>query len=283
MAIYTDSKPGLGGQTPAGAGDTSWRRTEPLLTSKLLVSRFLFGIPLMSGQKNPFTSKPDIITPEMLDDYIDRALSEVETMCHIETMPVQLEERHPWDPQEFKSQGYIRLKHRPVQSVESVQIVVSSGEPIFTFNQEWIETGHLDQGQLNFMPLLLMLRKGGQDGQGTTAMGTGNQYLTVFGSNQWKGAILTIKYTVGYKDGGIPKIVNDLIGITAAINVLSMLAPTYGKSSGSSLSIGGMSQSVSTPGPELFQLRVTELSEKRDKLVKKIKAKTGQTLFTGNV
>ncbi len=277
MAIYTDSKEGL------GVVESAWRRTEPLLTPGQLVSRYLVGIPLMSGTKNPDTGKPDRITPAMLTDYIEGAMSDAETMCHIELMPAQIDERHPFDPQEFQSQGYLRLKHRPVASVESVAIAVSSGESIFTFNNEWIETGNLDQGQLNIMPLLLMLRKGGQDGQGTTAMGTGNQYLTVFGSNQWKGAILTVKYTVGYKDGNMPRPINNLIGTIAAMKVLSILAPTYARSQGSSLSIGGMSQSVSTPGPELFKLRLEELEKDRDMLIRKIKKTVGQTLFSGNV
>lgn len=284
MAIYTDSKAGLGGQTPIGGGDTSWRRTEPLITPAQVVSRFLVGIPLMSGMKNPDTGKPDRITPEMLADYIEGAVADVETMCHLELMPVQITEKSPFHPQEFKSLGYIRLLHRPASSVESVQIVVSDGTPIFTFDLTWVETAQLHQGQINVMPFLLMLKNGSG---GTTALQSGsaqgNAYLTLFGGSRWVPSLIQVVYTVGYKDGNMPRPVNNLIGTIVAMKVLSILAPTYARSQGSSLSIGGMSQSVSTPGPELFKLRLAELEKDRDMLVRKIKSSVGQSLFSGNV
>ncbi len=277
MPIYTDSKEGLGDKS------VSWGRLEPLITPAQLKNTQLFGLPMISGTKNPDTGLADRLTNETISDMIDNAQAEVETLTHMRLMPEQVAERQPFDPQEFQANGYMRLKERPVASVESVQIVTSDLTPVFTFNLDWVETGMLDQGQINVMPLLLTLRKHGSDGGGVVAQGAGNAYLSVFGGSRWMPALISVTYTVGFKDGKLPKIVNELIGVVAAINILSMLAPTYGKSSGSSLSIDGLSQSVSTPGPEIFNLRITELKEKRDTLVRKLKSKSGQSLFSGNV
>jgi len=283
VSDYTISKPGMGAQFPAGAVASSWGRLEPLITPEQLVNRQLFGIPLVSGTKDPDTGVADRLTQDMLQDEIDRAVSEVELMTHTDLMPTQIQERHPWDPQEMKSLGYLRLRHRPVASIESVAIATTDGTPIFTFDLNWIETGNLDQGQLNIMPLLLML---GQNGGTTAIAGTAatSAYLSLFGGNsRWAAALLTIVYTVGFEDGLLPKVLNDLVGITAAMAILSFLAPTYGKSNSSSLSLDGMSQSISGNGPEIFTKRMADLEKMQAMLVKKIKAKAGQSIFTGNV
>jgi hypothetical protein len=277
MAIYTESKEGLNDSSSV------WGNLEPLLTVEDLKSRYLFGIPMVSGMKNPETGKPDKLGKETLTEIIKDAVAEVESMCHVDLFPVKKTERHPFDPQEWASNGYLRLRCRPVASIENVQIITSDETPVFTFNLDWVETGLLHLGQINIMPLLLTLRKGGSDGGGTVATGSGNVYLSVFGGSRWMPALITISYTCGFKDGMFPRIVNDLIGTMAAMNVLSLLAPTYGRTSSASLSLDGMSQSTSTPGSEIFLLRFNELEKKRDMLVRKLKTKSGQALFSGNV
>lgn len=283
MAIITgDSKSTLGGQTPAGAYDASWNRTEPLLTAAQLVGRWLFGIPLVSQIPDPLTGEPARMSPDMLNDLIERSVTQVESMCHIEIMPTAIIEKLPWDPQEWKSNGYLRLAHRPVASVQSVDLVTSDDTVLFSFGMDWIERGQLNSGQLNILPLLLMLK-----GAGSTAAVAGSAqssaYLSVFGANQWTASLIQIKYVTGWKDGLIPKIVNDLIGITTAINVLSMLAPTYGKGNSASLSIDGMSESVGNAGSEIFKTRVTDLQQLQAMFTKKIKTYVGQSIFVGNV
>lgn len=281
MAIYTGSKSGLGDQSPQGGLDTSWQRTEPLLTPAQVRSRFLFGLPLVSAIKNPFTGLPEVVQDPLIADYIDQAVSEVESTCHIELMPVQLVEKHPYDPQEFRSLGYLRLKHRPVASLEAVQITSADNESVFNFDLRWVDVGHLHQGQINILPFLLSVANGSPP-TALAGAGTTQAYLGLFGGGQWVPSLIQVTYTTGFKDGQLPKHVNQLIGIITAINILSMLATTYGRSSGTSLSIDGLSQSVSTPGPEIFSIRVAELKEQRDALIARIKVGLGQRIFSGN-
>src|SRR6185436_18720658 len=93
----------------------------------------------------------------------------------------------------------------------------------------------------------------------------------ILGNKPWVPAFWGMEYTTGFKDGLIPVFINDLIGTIAALRILSMLAATYAAANSSSLSIDGMSQSISTPGPQLFKLRIDELTAQRDLLVKKVK------------
>jgi hypothetical protein len=289
MAILTGEKETLGEQFPRGTVDTSWGRTEPLITADKLVNRWLWGIPLVSRFKNPFTGKADVMTPDMLSDLITRAVGQVEALTHAELMPTQCVEKHPLDREEFRSQGYLRLQHRPVAAVQSVQLVASNDTVLFDFGNEWIDVGQLHQGQLNVLPLLLMLKNSGNGpgGSGTTAIAGSAQsaaYLSVFGGNQrWVASLIQIRYTCGFKDGLLPTLVNDAIGCAAAIMVLGALAPTFGTAQSASLSIDGLSQSQSTAGPMIFDTRIKLLQGMLEQFCKKIKSYLGLTLFSGNV
>jgi hypothetical protein len=77
--------------------------------------------------------------------------------------------------------------------------------------------------------------------------------------------------------------VNQLIGIIAAMQVLSQVAAAYAGSTSTSLGIDGMSQSVSTPGPNRYQIRIEELRAHRALLVKKIKKSYGSKFVVGTV
>jgi hypothetical protein len=107
--------------------------------------------------------------------------------------------------------------------------------------------------------------------------------LSLLQNHRWIPCFWEIKYTTGFPDGEIPKMMNELIGTIAAINVLSQLAPTYGRANSTSLSFDNLSQSVSTVGPEIFTKRIEDLKEKREMLIRKVKSRWGQTLFTSAV
>jgi len=96
-------------------------------------------------------------------------------------------------------------------------------------------------------------------------------------------ALWQATYTTGFKEGRIPSAVNQLLGVIAAMEILSMLAITYSRSSSASLGIDGLSQSVSTPGPALFDVRIAALGEKRKWLVSKLKRQFGLGFFSDNV
>jgi hypothetical protein len=282
VADYTDSKPGLGDVFPDGAIESPWTRTEPLITAVALQNNQLWGLPLVSGMKDPITGRAQVITVDMLQEYIDDAVALAELETSLTIFPLVVEKKLPWDPQDYKSFGYMKLPDRPIATIESLTVNMSNNDDIYVVPLEWVETANLRWGQLNVIPLTIALTNGRPTAIPTTAGGA--VLLSVFqNSSMWVPSFWKVRYTAGFPNGAIPKVVNDLIGTIAAMEVLSRLAATYGKSSGSSLSIDGMSQSVSTPGPEIFTKRLKDLEDKRAKLVKKIRNLYHLGMFANNV
>ena len=282
MADYSESKPTLGSVYPVHASGSAWERLEPLITPQQLKRQHLFGIPLVSGMKDPITGRNDRLTDDDLKDYIDTAVGLAETETSMSFMPTQIKEKHAWDRNAYESFGYMRVDQRPVASIEALTVTLATNEDIYLVPPEWIEAANFHKGQVNIVPLTIALTNGNPTAIPTSAGGA--MLMSIFqGRSQWVPAFWQIKYTIGFPDGKMPKVINDLIGTIAAMEVLSQLASTYGKSSGSSLSIGGGSQSVSTPGPEIFTKRMNDLTLKREMLVNKMKNMYGLKFFSDNV
>lgn len=286
MSDYTDTKPGLGATYPVGAVDSDWGRTEPLIDEIKLKNRFLFGIPLYSAIKDPVTKKAQVMTPDLITDYIDRAAGTVESETGLIIFPTQFAERHPLDYQEYKSFGYFKTEQRPVSSLERLAVVATDETQVYDIPLEWIDKGRLHVGQINILPLTLALATSQGPGGGGAVIGGGTSIspaiiMSCF-SQQWISNFFTITYTAGFDKGKIPKVVNDLIGTVAAMDILGMLASTYRNTSGS-LSMDGLAQSSSGPGPEVFAFRLQQLGEKRKSLTAMLKTLYGQTFFAAAI
>jgi hypothetical protein len=282
MADYRTTKPVVGGVFPIGGKDSTWSRVEPLITPDELTMLHLFGIPLVSGMPDPTTGRRQRMTPELIAKNIDRAVTLAETETGMTIFPEQFQEKKPWDRQEYDSFGYFQLQKRPIASVEKVAVNLSNNQDIYEAPLDWVEVGQLQWGQLNIIPLTIALTSGNPVAIPTTAGGA--LLLSIFqGKSQWVASFWEVTYTAGFPDGNVPKIVNELIGTIAAMETLSQLASTYGKSQGTSISLDGLSQSVSTPGPEIFTKRLKDLQDKRSMLIGKIKNLYHLKFFSNNV
>ena len=282
MASYNASKDTVGGVFPVGAHDSAWKRVEPLITATDLTDTHLAGIPLVSGMPDPETGRRKRYTPDMLNRFIDKAVGLAEIETGIAIFPTQYVEKKAWDRQEYDSFGYFVLQHRPCASVEKISVNLSNNADIYEVPLDWVETGNLAWGQLNIIPLTIAMTSGNPVAIPTTAGGA--LLLSIFqGKSQWVASFWEVTYTAGFPDGQVPKVVNELVGTIASQEILSQLAATYAKSSGSSLSIDGLSQSISTPGPDIFTPRLKDLAEKRKMLIGKIKNQAHLKLFSNNV
>jgi hypothetical protein len=281
MADYTTTKSVVGGVFPVGGGDSPWTRSEPLITPEDLKGLHLFGIPLESGMVDRYGQR-QVMSDPLIAKNIDRAVSLAELESGLTIFPQQIIEKKAWDRQEYDSFGYFQLQKRPIASVEKVAVNLSNNADIYEAPLDWVEVGQLQWGQLNIIPLTIALTSGNPVAIPTTAGGA--LLLSIFqGKSQWVASFWEITYTAGFPDAQLPKVVNEYIGVIAAMEILSQLATTYGKSTGSSLSIGGASQSVSTPGPEIFKERMAELTAKRTMLCGKIKNLYHLKFFSNNV
>lgn len=287
MPDYTNSK-GLppdvdgnpGRQYPENSTATPWGRLEPLLTPEQLKTRYLFGIPLVSRYKDPETNKPFKLTNDMLKDYIVLAVNQAEAELGLDIMPVKYNEKQPFDLQAYNSYGYMRLQHRPVASLDRFAVMPANNQEVVSIPLDWVETANMVHGQLNIVPL--QVAQNSSIGTSTMAPG-GSVFLNVLAGVPWVPAYWSIQYTTGFPDGLVPTIVNELIGTISAIKVLSQLAATNARATSTSLGLDGLSQSVGTPGPQIYKQRIDELTAERALLVKKLKKIFGSKFVVGEI
>lgn len=279
MTDFTNAKNGPSLYPEQGV-DADYQRTEPILTPDQLVRRFLMGIDLSSNMKDPFTGKAMRWTPDMVKDIIDGALQTGEAELGINLRPVTVREKHPFDRFAYGSYGYFNVRQRPASKIVSVAVTPPNGEDVYAMPLEWVETAYLPRGQINIIPMTAATTGGNSTGISPASQNGGSFYLTIVQNTSWVPAYWQIEYVAGYCDGMVPRIVNDFIGTIAAMEMLSMLAVTYAKVQSHSLGIDGLSQSVSTPGPQIFGTRMEELEKKRMLLTKKIKSLTGRKVWS---
>ena len=245
-------------------------RIEPILTPELFTSRYLKGIDGLDYNN------------EELKDEIKRAINAVELDTKLFLSKVQFKERLPFDRSLYQNFVYMKTNNGPILSIESIQIESSNGENIYKLPVDWIEMGFAHKRQINLIPILSIFGASGlQDGQPSNA---GLVFLQAVNNFRWMPAFFTVIYTAGvcHKDGQLPQIINELVGLHAAIEVLSNMQTRLIYNS-TSISQDGISQSASGPGSQTYQPRIDKLKEDYGSKLAKIKAKFSQKYFLSNI
>lgn len=282
MSDYSNSKPGI---TPSGTGldnvkDTVWSEVQPLLTPAQVRTMHMFGIPLVSAMRDPNTGKRMIMTDEIVKDVIVRSVTMIEMEVGIDIFPRQYREKYPFDRNLYEAMGYVQLHHRPVLSVEKFSVTPSNNVDVYSVPLDWIEASYFPKGQINLVPLTIAFQNGGFIPSQSSG---GAAFLSILGQRSWIPAYWQFEYTCGFAEGMVPRIINEIIGVQTAIEILDMLSATHAEATSHSLGIDGLSQSVSTPGPEIYSIRTQSLREKKKVLVNRLKTMFGSKLFVSNV
>ncbi len=280
MANYTDSKGPPGSVAPDNAIESANSQTEPVITAELLRQRFLFGLPLVSQIKDPITGKVQQITDYVINDIIQGSISQIETEFKIDVLPIKRRQKYPYDSHEYDAWGFFKLNHVPVATIDKLTITPANGLDVYEIPKDWIETAYAITGQINIIPIGI-----GSVYQGliSSQPANGAWFLSVLSGSGFIPAYWQFEYTTGYPNGLVPRVINEMIGCLATIEILGMLGTTYAKSTSYSLGIDGMSQSISGPGPNLFQVRIEQLQAKYDKLGKRLRGFYGQKIFSDTI
>lgn len=261
---------------PVHAHETSGliRRSEALLTPDKLRSRFLKGIPLTFPNGDTFSD-------EDLKDKILLAMNEAELLLNMTLNREAFKEKAPFDKSLYDAFIHIKAEKGPILTIESLAIRSADGQNIFEIPPAWIEPANFSKRLINVVPLLAAFGVNSVQGSVSNA---GIAFLTVMGGLGWVPAYWEIRYTAGmsFKEGQVPVVVNELIGTIAAIDTLSLIAPTNIFTS-QSLSQDGLSQSSSGPGPRVYELRISELEVKKAQLISKLKGIFSGKFFVGNI
>lgn len=286
MADYTETKPVQGiAQYPINVVDTKWGRLEPLISVKLLRENYLFGIPLVSRIPQIVDGKK--VFAEMSDEYlanqIHRMVSEAELELGLAIMPYQVEERHPFDRNPYMQGGYFKLKQRPIASLEKLAVSDPTNQVLWDLPLQWIDVGYMHLGQINVLPFNLASANFTVNAlPAPNSPASANTLFWLMGTQwvDWVAGYWQVFYTVGWKDGLVPVIINDFIGNMVALEILQLLSATYVFNTPHSLSLDGMSQSASPLGPQLWQGRIQQLQETLAKNREKLRKIFGAKIFT---
>jgi hypothetical protein len=271
--------PGLGGMLPDGAVASVLNQVEPLIDPDTLARQFIL-VPLVSGIRDPMTGEYHVLTHDDLKRFISRAVASLELKLTIDITQKAYEERMAYDRQDQDSFGAMWTLHSPIAEVTRLEIQTTDGQPIWTVPGEWIARGNFHQGMINILPFAVS-SFGAITLPSNSAVGAG--LLPTLFRQSWVEGFWRIQYLCGYPEGKIPTVVNELIGYEAAIKVLSLLASTFARSNSQSLSIDGLSQSQSGPGPEMFKSRIDWCEKERDEIMRKVQRLYGRGFVVGDV
>ena len=245
-------------------------RVEALITPELLKSRYLHEVQNLNAYSN------DELAQEIM-----LATNELELMLNVPVFSVQKKEKFPYDYSMMNNNFHFKTSTRPIQSVESVTVMSTNGVVVYRFPNEWMEMALAYRGQINFLPLLTTFsdKTVSNTGEATGAA----IFLQAMGYNRFISSYFEIEYTAGLSniEGNVPVVVNDIIGMTAAIEILSALQTRYIYGS-QSLSQDGISQS-SGINRAPYNERIQELKEKKERMIERLKMLFFSKYYVGNI
>jgi hypothetical protein len=264
-------------------GASVFSRVEPLVTPDALSNEYLMGIPLYSFLPDPVTRKRAEYTPVLLKRAIAKAIAEVESDAKVAVQVVQKTRRLPFDANQYRSLGYFRIPDRPILQIQKLAVrPAGSQAEIYIINPQWIDNANFHRGQVNLVPFMPAASMSGSPMITAMTTGAGAAFLSVIGQLGWVPSFWEMEYTVGFEEGRIPVLVNDLIGVIAAKRVLEDLQATN-RIAQYSVGLDSANQSVATGGSEVYAEKIKSLEERRQRLTSKIKKKFGQALFSGEL
>jgi len=247
------------------------KRIEPIITPKLLQSRYLKGVDGLD------------YTDDEYKDQINLAINETEILTNLPLNKMQVSERVMYDARLYQNFVYMRMNKKPILSIENVNIESSDGQMIFQLPPQWLEVGNtMKLGQINILPILNVF--GATNVTLGTASNAGLLFIQAISQYRWLPGFFTVYYTVGvcHEEGQLPVVINEIVGLTATMEILSNMQ-NRNITNSQSLSQDGISQSVSSKGPEIYQTRIIAMAEKRQQLINRVKGLYKQKLFVDNI
>lgn len=244
--------------------EPSVERYSRIPTANEVRQRYLFGIPLTSS----FTG--ETLSNETIDFYIKAAISELEHTLDLYITPVEFHESHDYIRENFTwNYNYLKTDHAPILYVSKLELSFTNTPEVPGFVNFPLEFVYVkpQEGVVQLVPAF-----------GTSLSGfllsafSGTQFnaLRATGMLNFPGGV-RIKYTAGFEECKIPVAIAELVGTIAGVNLLSMVAPLIFAFNSTSIGIDGVSQSVSTLGPNFLNNRIQQLMAERDRQMEAVK------------
>lgn len=229
----------------------------------------LFGINLKDSEGNPF---PD----ELLQTYLDSAISWAEKKLGVVIHPRTEEESHDYHLLDYRNWGYLRLYRKPVIEIESLEMYYGQNK-VLSIPSDWIKIDPL-AGAIQLFP------SAGTGSTGPIITSAGSLFIPLTqGSFQYAPQLWKIKYKAGmtlpeegdsqiYRKYDLPPDLVELIYKKASMSIMTVwgdLILGAGIAS-QSISLDGASQSINTTQSAMYggaSARVNQLKEDIDELL----------------
>lgn len=215
----------------SASGSQPFSRTEPMLTVKQLKERYLFGIDLTDKKGN-------VLPDEVMQHQINAAVSYLEHALDLIISPVTITgEQYDYRAVDYSNFNFIQLKKRPGIEVLEIKAQFPNRSDLVTYPKEWYVL-EKEASQVQLSPV-----EGSFSGLIVTQ---GGSYVPlIYGTRDYWPHLFSITYRAGFCDDQIPVIINEMIGLQAAIKIFEILGDLlYGPGlSSDNVSIDGASVS----------------------------------------
>lgn len=240
--VHSDSGASSALSDPQPAQDVALTTT--VLSVGQLKDVFLTGIDLTTDGVTPY---PDA----MFEWGIKAAIDWLESQLDIKVLPTRYVERYDYYRRDLEEWGLFRLRRCPIiddlrgatlpnVNLTRVRVIWPSQTTALEFDQSWIQIRE-EAGQLRLVPASGSI--------GTMLLTAGGAFLPMLaGGRDFMPDLFEISYTAGFRLGSLPYDLREMIGKRATFGPLLLAGDAImgqGVAS-SSLSIDGLSQSIST-------------------------------------
>ena len=179
-----------------------------MLTVDQLKSRYLFGIDLTD-------EKDKEIPRETLQHYINSAISYLEHKLDIVIQPTRIKERYDYRLKDYEYFNFMQLKKRPIIDVIVLKAIFPNNRELVEYPKEWYAIEH-ESAQLQLVPV-----EGSFSGLIVT---NGGSYVPlIYGTRNYWAQLFEVEYIAGFCADKIPVLINEMIGLQAAIRVFEIL------------------------------------------------------------
>jgi len=205
-----------------------------LVSIERLKRQELGGVDLRHNDGSPFSDQDFI---ESITEATDRLAAELDIVL----VPTAITERHDYRIDHYMEFGWFELDKVPLAEITAVRARWPNGDTLFEIPKDWLVVLNPNYGQFNLVP---------QSGPLHTALAQNARGigLMIPGMNSYWPGLFEISYRAGFDVGKVPPRIGKAIALTAAIDNLNKAGEMIIGSgiASQSISIGGLSQSVST-------------------------------------
>lgn len=230
------------------------------MTIEQLKTRYLFGIELTDKAGKPI---PD----EVFLNAIASAVSYLEHKLDIVILKRSFVEKYDYRSVDYVEFNFIQLKHRPLNDLTLLKAKFPNNRDLVQYPTEWYVT-EKESAQIQLSPV-----------EGTFSgliITQGGSYVPlIYGTRDYWPHLFEATYTAGFDEDKIPTIINEMIGMRAAIRLFDILGDIlFGQIASESVTLDGAAVSkalTAAAGISVFSARIKSYREDLEEYINTVK------------